>query len=218
MIGPDQRRELIELADEAHAFSHGEFESAASIAGNFKIELAEAMQRESNLRLKFAGYIISELEQVEVNIIIATGGAVDLAEDVAQMAGWEFREIESRRSTEGKKYFFIDDDTRDEINDPSMRTAYVEDVSSTWQTVIRSIESADILDPLVAISAWRRGRPAPIERKNEWLLHRNIENPSDPPFEAHANFPVMGIIECPVPMRLNHKSEAGLWIPELVKD
>ena len=95
MISPTEQSNIIRRINDLNGFEFGEFTSASLIEGNLKINLAEVMDDDVCLRLKLATYIVSELEKYRINTVVSTGGAINLAKDVAALADFDFIAINS---------------------------------------------------------------------------------------------------------------------------
>lgn len=215
MITLNEQAELIEMIDEAEGFKYESFTSASGIESNFKIELAEAMDRNYDLRLKIAHYMIEELVRSRVNMIVATGGAVSLAMDVAAISDWNFAEIQSNKDENGQKKFSIDPLIKENINQPETKYAFVEDVSSTWGTVLRSILQSEIKDPEIAISGWRRGVRASSTLSGFSLKVHNKTANRMPVFEEKTRFRKKGIINKPAALFIDSEEEFNSLIEGL---
>ena len=215
MISPIEQSNIIHRINDLNGFEFGEFTSASLIEGNLKINLAEVMDDDVCLRLKLATYIVSELEKYRINTVVATGGAINLAKDVAALADFDFIAINSMRNQRGVKNFSIDEDSRVHANKYRSKLAYIEDVSSTWGTVKRSLADADIKEPEVAVSAWRRGRPAPLEISAGKIALLSALNNYRPPYEERLSFPVRGVIERPIPLHIDSRANLEYWLPEV---
>ena len=215
-VSASEQSSLIKLIATEGGFVHESFISASGIESNFKIELAEIMDRNIILRRKIAGYIVGELEQYRVNMILSTGGAIPLARDVAAITDMDFLAIDSSMEN-GVKTFRIDDDSKMHANKYRTRLAYVEDVSSTWGTVRRSIGQSGIRDPEVAISAWRRGIQAPVGMTGARLVYANSLNNRRPPYEEALGYVVKGVIERPMPLVIEQDDGLYKLLPELLE-
>lgn len=215
MVSQAEQSQLIRCIDDLNGLEHAGFSSASNIESNFKINMAEALDRDVALRQKVASYIVGELESYRVNTIVAVGGAVNLAKDVAAIADFDFVAINSIIQFPGQKKFSVDFDSRVHTNKYRSKLAFVEDVSSTWGTVRRALSDTDIKDPEVAISAWRRGVPAPAELSPGQIVVLNALNNRRPPLEMRTPYPVRGIIERPVPLYISEDSRLADWLPEV---
>ena len=125
MISPTEQSNIIRRINDLNGFEFGEFTSASLIEGNLKINLAEVMDDDVCLRLKLATYIVSELEKYRINTVVATGGAINLAKDVAALADFDFIAINSMRNQRGVKNFSIDEDSRVHANKYRSKLAYI---------------------------------------------------------------------------------------------
>lgn len=214
MTSPAEQSELIRGIGEAGGYLYKPYEpftSAAGIEGNFKIGLPEALGRDKKLMQRFVGYMATEL--AEVDVIVATGGAVDIAAEVAFETGMPLVEYIKRLES---GLFHAADALCDDILRKKPRVGIVEDVTSTRFTteqLARKTSLQGLID--VVVAGWRRGEPAPegmslqeIMANNRQFNFRNLyEVPSDLPFKA--------VIERRIPLWVPLPAQIGTYLPEL---
>jgi len=216
MIFKAEQSDLIEHIDEAEGIAWGDYVSASGIPGNLKIELSEAMERNVELIEKMSRFMVFKLAAHKLDIVIATGGAVELGRKVSKdIVGCEFVEIDSRKDADGRKRFYLDESVALELQ--GCRLGVVEDVSTTWGTVSRVVEDTLLPTPKVAITGWRRGREASaLTHDNDEIRAWNIINNTLPVMEERTDYPKLEVIKRPVPLHIEDKRDATeLWIPEM---
>ncbi len=212
MIVQSEQSELIKGIAAADGFAFEKFTSAAGIMGNFKISLPEALSKDEQTLRQFVGHMAAELTGVDV--IAATGGAVMLGREVSAYTGQPFIEIKRYPNNPGCYY-------PDEIGGRDMlkmqpRIGFVEDVTSTRQTVEQAIHKTQIggmVDKVVA--GWRRGDTAPDDMTLEEINQHNRDFNFRDLYEVPSNFPFTAVVERKIPLWVPLPAQIVAYIPEL---
>lgn len=212
MIAQADQAELIRDIGAAEGFAYEEFTSAAGIKGNLKVCLPEALERDNSLMQRFAGYMATELSGVDV--IAATGGAVSLARQISNETGQPIVQIRPYLNNPG--YFYPEETTGRSLLRKQPRVGFVEDVTSTRDTVERAIIGVKITSLVdVVVTAWRRGETAPEGMTKAEIIEHNRRYNFRNLYEVPSEFPLEAVIERRIPLWVPLKAQLATYLPEL---
>lgn len=215
MITKAEEAEFIIGIERVGGFVFDRFTSAAGIVGNFKIILPEALKRDKGLMSQMVGHMVAEL--AEVDVIAAVGGATDIAEQVALAVDKPLLGL-TTITKRGRKSFGLPKGNK-QILTKEPRIGFVEDVSSTWQTVEKATRQAGIDHLIVkALAGWRRGEPAPEGMSRRAIMAYNKRFPFRHLYEIPLSFPVIGIINRSIPLWLPTEKMKTARLPELARE
>lgn len=210
MISQIEQAELIADLGLAEAFSYEEFTSAAGINGNFKINLPEALDRDKILSEKFVGHIAASLSGVEA--IVATGGAVSIANNVSAETGLPMVKLVKNLNGRLQTSNASGHDTLAK----RPRVGFLEDVTSTRKTTERAINQLRIRDLVdVVVTGWRRGEPCPENMTQEEVDIYNKSFAFRRLYEVPTNLPLVSVIERKMPLWIPTEKMIHARLPEI---
>jgi hypothetical protein len=214
MINAIEQTLLIRGIKNADGYAYEEFTSAAGIAGNFKVNLPDALDRDKRLRKRFVGHMAIEL--ADVDVIAAVGGAVDFAAEVAFDTGKQLVEVKSR-TVDNQKQFYIDEEYNDVLGDQP-DVGFVEDVSSSLLTVKRAVNETTLRGLVkYGVCGWRRGKQAPEYLiDDEAIIEHDKKYNYKDLFEVPLDFPMKYLIENYLPLWMQNR-DVALWLPEMAE-
>lgn len=208
MISPREQSILIEGIAEADGFVRKPFIGAAGIGGNLKVALPEALDRYRELKSRFVGHAANALSDVDV--ILATGRAVDIATEVAFATGQKLIEIRAVKRR-GVKHFSFSTEDQKRI-DSRPRMGLFEDVSSTLQTAVRATRGLNIQKVVVG---FRRGEPATPHMTKREVIEYDQKRSSSALLEVPNSFTIVPIIERKLPLLIQSDEALFGYLPEL---
>jgi hypothetical protein len=215
MISAGEQSELIRGIAAADGYEFREFTSAADIKGNFKISLPEALGRNDDLMQRFVGHMATELTGVDV--LVATGGAVSLAEAIAQETDLPLVEmVKLYPYKKGSNIMKTKNGKCDDILAKRPRIGCIEDVTSTRQTIehIANKHSTQGLVDVI-VTGWRRGELAPEGMTAQDVMIHNRKFAYRSLFELPSEVPIKAVIERKVPLWIPQRSQVAAYLPEL---
>jgi hypothetical protein len=205
---------LLRSIRDTDGFVREEFTSAAGIRGNLKVELPTVLDRSPEAMSVFAGVIAEEVREVE--LLVATGGAVSLCREVERLTG-KSRAVVRSVIVKGVKNFSLCDHAIDLIHDDPT-VGVIEDVSSTFWTIERMLAQTG-LGPLATKIAvgFRRGRPAPTDMSHDDIDAYNKHFAFRELYEHDLGIPVVGVIEKFLPLWIPVEPQINNYLPELAE-
>jgi hypothetical protein len=213
MISQAEQSVLIIELDAARAFKYQAFTSAAGIPVNFKIELPEALARDKRLMQRFVGYMAMDLTKVDV--IAATGGAVDIAKEVASSTGMPLVEIKKNQN----RVFQTANAEGHDVLAKKPRIGFVEDVTSTRDTTEQAINQLRIRNLIDVVTVgWRRGEPAPTGMTAEDIMEYNRHFSFRHLYEVPTELSLVSVIERRIPLWLPTEEMIYARLPERVRE
>lgn len=204
---------LVEAIARVDGFVYEEFESAARIHGNLKVNLIEALTLLPVENELIVECLAEELADANVLSGVPSGGQV-LAEQVAIRTGKPLLKFEKTVLNDQKVVRLAPNMGHLLVGRP--RIGMIEDVTSTNRSLLNITNYPGMQDKILkAAVVFRRGKTAASDMTLEEItLHNNIFA-FKPPLEYPLPYPSSAIINRPLPLWVPLRKQVALYLKEI---